>query len=902
MKKTILIITVLLFTLSISAQETLYYNGKIFIDKENFAKWFSVADGEITEVGNEALSESEIKKYDNAINLNGKTVIPGFIDSHIHFMDGSLGLLAVNLSSIENIDELKNELTNSKSELIDQMFIATGLSSYVPNSLDNPRLWLDEIMGDTPTFIFCDGHKTIANSAALKYLGFNKKTKIEEGILLKDKNGELNGYLLEEASFKANQLISQQLSMQTLQKATMLGQQRALSYGITTMGDNMFNPQYYKAYKELVNTDLLKIRFFTRSFGTSKYSWALLPALNVKKLGFIGKGVSPDRLKFHAAKYFISKSGTPPPDVVANKEDTIYIPGSSVFPSANKIAQYILTYDIPLAFHVQGEPSLQAILDAVEKTKSRTNNRRHVLDHVGYAKPKQLEQIKDNQLAVTILPYSTFEYPFLHEFYTNQEMEGFNIDYMLNHKSRYDVCDAAMSSDWPYAFEAAYKDSPHIDGLNPIPAIAVVSTGKTPDNKELIEDYKLLSVKEAVHSYTANGAYVLGKENTLGKIKIGYKADFVILQDDIFEAKDIDIYDIKVKTVYINGEQVYDTDAEKQDVVSLEFKKIKKSDYTISPVFGYDPSLGYLLGGAFFYWPILDKGTMFNTQLINTLDGQMKLIANYEAVHFKNKYSFGAKGFYRTFTDDYFGEGSNAQDSSRFKLNHNIIDAKVYLKYDIIKNTYLYFETALRNKTESFALDMEGKDMDTKISEAETNLNFSVKISYDNRDFDPTPRSGGNIDLSLDYLPVGLATLSQNNNLLQLNLNSTYFKQLYFPKVILGLHFSAGTTLAGNPSYLYRYKIGGDYLLRGYYVNRFRGAHFYHATTELRLPIYKIVSMAFFADFGDVADKKVSDFGTTKISYGTGVRFQLTEMAKLRFDFGFQPEGWGMFFTFNEAF
>lgn len=68
------------------------------------------------------------------------------------------------------------------------------------------------------------------------------------------------------------------------------------------------------------------------------------------------------------------------------------------------------------------------------------------------------------------------------------------------------------------------------------------------------------------------------------------------------------------------------------------------------------------------------------------------------------------------------------------------------------------------------------------------------------------------------------------------------------------------------------------------------------------IKVILLLTQTKFGTFVDVADQKIDDFNNVKISYGTGLRLQLTEMAKLRFYFGVQPEGWGLFFTFNEAF
>lgn len=883
--------------------ETLYYNGKIFSgDKNNILSWFVVRDGIIIDKGSNKLETQEVKKYKNSINFNNWTVIPGIIDSHLHFIDGALGLISLSLKNNRSISDTKKTLSKIKSPNFGDIIFATQLKADLIKKIKNPRIWLDNINNNVPVFLFSDGHRVITNSKGLSYIKISKKTKIKDGGIGKDNSGELNGLLTEGGAFEANKRISERLNFKILSHAIIRGQKLALSYGITTIGDNMFTPFYYKAYRRLQNLNILKMRIYARSFGPSRYSYEVVPSLDTKKVWFIGEDSDRDFLNLHSAKFFMTDSLTPHKNGQNAKFSATIEPGGDVHYSENRIKRAFLEYDIPLAFHIQGKEGLKRVLNAVLKTKSR-NKRRHILDHIGYATQEQLKKIRELSLAVTILPYAIFEYKDLENYYSKNNKKTFNIDHLLDFKSKVSITNAALTSDWPYSLEKDFIDFSEVDGLNPFPAIAAITSGLTPDKTTLgISKNKLLSVEEAINSYTKNGAFVLGKENVLGKIAKGYKADFVVLNSEIFSLKPADIYKTKVLQTFINGEKVFDRDKEFEDISYST--KLSKSDYAVSPIFGYDPSLGFLMGGAYFHWPLKEDGISGNALLIFTTKGQYKINFELDANKIFKGLNIGIKGFYKTFFDNYYGEGSNSTEENKLELYHNIFSSKVFILSSLTNNIDLSLSTEFQKREVKKVENPDGGIiiLGGPFLNDEKSVSFDLSAQFDNRDFRPSPGSGTNIGLSLRYSPKGLSDISSNDNLLQFNLKSSFLKRLYFPKLILGLRFNIGTTISGEPSYLQKYTLGGEYLLRGYYSNRFRGKHFYIGTVELRYPIYRFISGVVFSDFGDVSDIEISDFGKIKFSYGAGLRVKISRMTKLRFDIGFSKENWGIFFTFNEAF
>ena len=146
---------VFIYTQDNFSQSTLYYNANIFTadSKKPFIGYFVSEDGKISETGDTIASE-RISQFENKVDLHGKTVIPGIVDSHIHFIDGSLGLLQISLSEVVNSEELRNKIKATSSQLLDGFYVARDLGFTALSGIESPRNFLDSLLPDSPAIIF----------------------------------------------------------------------------------------------------------------------------------------------------------------------------------------------------------------------------------------------------------------------------------------------------------------------------------------------------------------------------------------------------------------------------------------------------------------------------------------------------------------------------------------------------------------------------------------------------------------------------------------------------------------------------------------------------------------------------------------------------------------------------
>lgn len=894
MKPTILLIGVLCLVTSLHAQSTLYYNGKIFTSnlEEPFVGYFVANNGIITETGIKPSGEC-IAQCAQKVDLQGKTVIPGIVDSHIHFIDGALGLMQISLSEVQDSKALSDKIKSTSTQLLDGFYVARDLGFSALSGIESPLKFLNEIIPAKPAIIFLkSGHAAIANAAGLKKLGFTSQTAISDGTIGKDEKGNLNGWLLEAAAMEALKRVDNKYSGKTIEKAVEKGQELALSYGITTLGDNTFSPYHMKIYQALQRKGLLKLRIWTRSYGRIPQTASLMQHMGVKKLGLIGPKNDFNHVHYHLIKLFEDMSLSVPPGVTGAIE-----PGGTIFLNKREVKRYLLLHpDNTFAFHVQGEKGLQNIIDAINDLGKRNNNRRHVIDHAGYATSQQLDELKHLGASVTILSAQTFDYPTLLRQYSHSSVK-LRKEELLDARLKYHVLNGALSSDFPYGMDTSFIQYKFIDGLNPFPNMAVNVTGKMPDGSSL-EDFKdkTLSIQEAVKSYTSNGAYVLGEENLFGKIAPGYAADFSILNRDIFKENPMDLYNCIVEQTYSGGEKVFDRNKPVSQAISATSGKVNPYDYTLSPIFGYDPTTGLVFGAAGFIYPLKTPANYGDLQLMTTTTGQFQVQSTYMRYGLTKHMDFNLPFMFSSVPQYYFGEGDATSGDNYVQAFSNRYFARPELIYNFPKHFKATVFGDFRARKETSVESKNNEPLNQRLFPDEQNLGVGIKIILDKRDNPGSTKLG--FYGAVFYENISGLQSSKTGNSGLIGADFRYFHYIFTSKFVFAARLSGGAS-HGNPGYLFRYTLGGAERLRGYFTNRFRGNSFYSAQAELRFPVYHRFSGVCFIDEGDVSDEKLDNILST---YGAGIRFSINDNVTLRLDYGVGKDQNGVFFTFGEAF
>jgi len=247
------------------------------------------------------------------------------------------------------------------------------------------------------------------------------------------------------------------------------------------------------------------------------------------------------------------------------------------------------------------------------------------------------------------------------------------------------------------------------------------------------------------------------------------------------------------------------------------------------------------------------------------------------------------------FARPYYGEGMSTTASDKIFLEGTVSRILYFLKNQttgkISWGPFLDFRSA-----DSKGVD--GSDVAPPVYN-EASLGTGFWFFFDERDSKLNPSTGVYDTLILRMVPNSLTSYEGTSTFYQAEVDHRIFGSPAEGLVLAGrIHLGNSW---GQPSYQYRYSLGGPYELRGFFTNRFRGKRFYSLQGEVRKNLFWIVIGAFFADMGEVTD---SSFDSPETSFGGGLRMTLPpdHIAKVRLDFAWARDQSSIYFIFGEAF
>ena len=528
--------------------DIVFINGEVItVDQKNkVVEAVAVIGNRISAVGSNREVKGFIGEETKVIDLQGKTLLPGLIDAHIHLILYGVNQLAVSCKDehIKSIEDLLNDMKAKASTIPKGEWIrAWGFNETVVKEKRYPTIAeLDAISVEHPIIVSrtCS-HISVVNSKALEIAKINENSENPKGgIIEKDKTGRFTGRLIETANMIMTEIASYTES--ELMKAVKIASEHFIAAGITSIHEaGAYGPESFRLLQQAVKSKDIRVRIY-----------AMIGSLNnshefVNKMVEAGviTGTGDERFKIGPAKLFTDGSSTGP--TIATRETYSSDPDNFgiLYYSEEEIYQVLgqahkKGYQITV--HAQGDRAIEIYLNCVEKAleESPRKDHRHRIEHAGISSPDLQERMKNLELIP--IPNPPFPYEF-GDIYIQHYGNRVNHMYAVR-----DFIDNGIIA-------AGGSDAPVTD-YNPLLGIHVAVNRRSQSGSE-IGVAQSISVMEAIKLYTWNGAYASFEEDIKGSIEVGKLADFVVLTDSILKVNPLHIKDLQVESTIIDGEILY---------------------------------------------------------------------------------------------------------------------------------------------------------------------------------------------------------------------------------------------------------------------------------------------------------------------------------------------------------
>lgn len=552
MKQFYALLVTLTFSALVLAQasaDLVLVNGKIWTvdDKRPEVEAVAVLGNRIAAVG----STEEIRRWIGAntkvIDLQGKRVTPGFNDSHVHFLDGGMGLASVQLRDARTPEEFRDRIRDFAAKLPKGRWILNGNwdhENWTPPALPTRRL-IDAVTPDNPVFINrLDGHMCLANSLAMKLAGVTRETPDPPGgTIVRDADGEPTGVLKDAAMNYVYKVIPNP-SEEVMAEAIRAALAYAAENGVTSVQDMSASPEVFGVYQRLLANGELTMRVY----GIQPLSeWGRLARAGVR--AWFGN----DRLKIGGLKGFADGSlGSTTAlffEPYLDAPKTSGLPSDEMFPE-NKMLNNILGADragLQIAVHAIGDKANKTILDMFAEVEKRNGarDRRLRIEHAQHLRPEEIKRFGAERVIASMQPYHAIDDGRWAEnrIGPNRAKGTYAFRSLLDAGAT-----LAFGSDW------------FVAPMEPLMGIYAAVTRRTLDGKRpqgWVPEQKI-TVAEAVRAYTMGSAFAGGDEKVKGSIEVGKLADLVVLSADVFKIDPVEIEKANVVMTIFDGKVIYE--------------------------------------------------------------------------------------------------------------------------------------------------------------------------------------------------------------------------------------------------------------------------------------------------------------------------------------------------------
>lgn len=536
-------------------KKTVYFNGNIItVDKKDtIVEAILVENGKIKSLGtnDEILS---LKENAEVVNLNGKTMLPGFIDPHGHIVAIAQSLMMPNFSEVNSIDEfvkkLKNDFENNYPQN-GEWFLGLGYDNSKFKGEKHPTKFdLDQISTEVPIFItHASGHIATTNSKALEAFGYvGEDYEVPEGGIVQTVEGsrEPNGVLEETAYLdpQKSKVIGSP-SADTVMKSLIKAQDVYAQLGITTCQDANVDEGSNKLLMGAAQYNMLKIDIVG-------YAVQSVTTKLMKDTG------NPNREYNNHYKLLGGKTwldGSPQAKTAWLTKPYYEAPAGETkdfcgygTQSDETVTEYIKTCienNWQVNAHCNGDAASDQFIRCYKKGLELTNSKRDlrpVMVHCQTVREDQLDKMKE----LGMLPTFFLDHIWFWGDYHYESVLG------PERANRISPAGSALKRGMNFTL---HQDPP-VKMPDMILAIHNAVNRKTQSGRVLGEDQKI-SVNDAIKAVTINGAYQYFEEDIKGSLEIGKYADLVILDENPLKVEAEELKNIKILETIKEGVSIF---------------------------------------------------------------------------------------------------------------------------------------------------------------------------------------------------------------------------------------------------------------------------------------------------------------------------------------------------------
>ena len=566
-KKTLLPIILLVFSFIVigcggsSKYADTVITGTIYTSETNqkIVSAIAIKDGVYQYVGDEEGVKAFIGDNTEVINLESGMAMPSFFEAHAHAELGGIGkLYQVELYDGKSMQDYERIVSNFVAEH-EGLKILRGSgwgNGYTPKNGPTKDV-LDRISTEIPIVLTSqDYHSIWVNSKALEIAGVDANTPdVEGGVIERDPiTKEPTGTFRE----KAQDLILTKLPDYTVEeykKGILAYQEEALSYGVTSIFNPLLNmntdgKNLFSALNELDKNGELKLNYFSGYQVLAENE----PISNLNVISELKKQANGNKFKLTTVKLFAD-------GVVEGKtayllEDYTSDPG---FRSVglweqdfmNEVCLKAQELGLQIHIHSIGDAAARLSINALDYVQKQTGatNKRHAITHLQLVHKDDIKRMGELNIVAVANPYWFFkEDGYYYELELPYLGERAEREYPM--KDLFDAgCVVSLASDYPVTVPPR-----PLDGIQ----IGATRMNLEGEADSLLGAEQIVSVEQMMDCATINGAYQNFAEDTLGSIKVGKKADFIILDKNILKIAPTDITKTKVLKTYSDGKLVYE--------------------------------------------------------------------------------------------------------------------------------------------------------------------------------------------------------------------------------------------------------------------------------------------------------------------------------------------------------